>query len=71
MGERNRRGRQLLVSCLSRVILEPQCVSQHRPALTSAQAIDPALISRAIIQETLSTQAHSRAAGGRLEQVSI
>lgn len=60
MGERNLRSRRLLVSCLSRVILEPQCITHGRPTLTAGQTIDPALISRAIVQETLCTQAHRR-----------
>jgi hypothetical protein len=62
MGERNRRSRPLLVSCLSRVILEPQCITQRRAARIVEQTIDPALISRAIVQETLCAESHG--AGG-------
>jgi hypothetical protein len=44
-----------LLSCLSRLILEPDLIEPHYAAITSNRGVvDSASISRAIIQETLS-----------------
>ena len=54
MGERNRPGRRLLLSCLSRLILEPRCIKPGGAGMAAREGIDPVLISRALVEETLS-----------------
>jgi hypothetical protein len=52
--ERNGDGRGLLLSCLSRVLVEPQYIKPDRAGRTVSGAIDPVLISHAVVEETLS-----------------
>jgi hypothetical protein len=51
IGGRSQPGGRLLLSCLSRLILEPQRVKPYRAGMT---AVDPVLISRAVVDETIS-----------------
>jgi hypothetical protein len=50
-------GKDLLLSCLSRLILEGQRVEARSVLITNAQLPDPIIISRAIVRETLSFNA--------------
>jgi hypothetical protein len=52
--ERNGDGRRLLLSCLSRLVVEPQCIKPDRAGRTISGPIDPVLISQAVVEETLS-----------------
>jgi hypothetical protein len=46
--------RDPLLSCLSRLILEPYTIKPHLPATSGSGAVDSLAISGALIRETLS-----------------
>lgn len=56
-GRQNRDGKRLLLSCLSRLLAEPHCIKPDRATRTVRDAVDPVLISHAVVEETLSDKA--------------
>ncbi len=59
VNERSWYEKDLLLSCLSRLVLETQGSERRESASSAIRMVDPVVISRAIIREILSFQEQS------------
>jgi hypothetical protein len=59
VNERSWYEKDLLLSCLSRLVVETQCSERRQSVSSAIRIMDPVVISRAIIRDILSFQEQS------------